>query len=90
MVSERIGSGWSDGDILLNWVSDIALRICTGGPLSNMVVEGALDSLVSARVSKFGLCGCRSVNRMREDFRTSEKEYYKKTRIFPIMRSLGM
>ena len=56
-----------------------------GTTLETMLVEGAIDALVSVVLpDSLG----RGVRRLFRDFRTAEAQYYRKTRIFPIMHTV--
>jgi 4,5-dihydroxyphthalate decarboxylase len=52
--------------------------------LSTMLAEGSLDAVYSAgQPSSFGVVP--QVTHLFKDFKTAEQEYYRRTRIFPIM-----
>jgi 4,5-dihydroxyphthalate decarboxylase len=57
--------------------------------LTQMLLEGSLDALVSAiRPSIWR--GTNSIARLFPDYRRAEQQYYSETRIFPIMHVLGV
>ena len=63
-------------------------------PLDRTLVEmfesGELDALTTARAPSSYTLGKPNIDRLFPDFRTAEKEYYKKTSIFPIMHLMGL
>lgn len=58
--------------------------------LSQMLADGEIDALLSARAPSCYLNGAPNVDRMFPDFKKTEQEYYKKTKIFPIMHLIGI
>ena len=61
-----------------------------GKTLSGMLEEGELDAMFSARAPSCFLRGAANVGRLFPDYRTVEKEYYRKTGMFPIMHLIGI
>jgi len=61
-----------------------------GRSLSQMLAAGELDAVFSARAPSCYLESQPGVARLFEDFRSAEREYYRRTRIFPIMHALGI
>jgi 4,5-dihydroxyphthalate decarboxylase len=61
-----------------------------GRSLSAMLAAGDLDAVVSARAPSCYLESRPGVARLFEDFRAAEREYFRRTRIFPIMHALGI
>jgi 4,5-dihydroxyphthalate decarboxylase len=58
--------------------------------LSTLLAEGKLDGVMSARTpSCFGE-GHPQIRRLFPDYRAAERDYFKKTSIFPIMHALGV
>lgn len=61
-----------------------------GRTLSAMIADGALDAVITPRAP---LCyGDRTtpVARLFEDFESVERDYFRRTRVFPIMHALGI
>jgi 4,5-dihydroxyphthalate decarboxylase len=58
--------------------------------LSQMLADGALDGVMSARTPSCFIKGHRQVRRLFPDYRSAERDYFKKTGIFPIMHALGI
>lgn len=70
---------------------DIDLQpIPAGKTLSDMLAAGEIDALVSARAPSCFLNGTPNVARMFPDYRAAEKDYYKRTGVFPIMHLIGI
>jgi 4,5-dihydroxyphthalate decarboxylase len=61
-----------------------------GKSLVEMLAEGELDAVMTARAPSCFINGHPNVVRLYEDFRAAEKEYYARTTIFPIMHALGI
>ncbi|HUB96607.1 MAG TPA: ABC transporter substrate-binding protein [Stellaceae bacterium] len=58
--------------------------------LSGMLAAGELDAMFSARAPSCFTTGAPHVGRLFPDYRAVEKEYYHKTRRFPIMHLIGV
>ena len=58
--------------------------------LSGMLESGELDAMFTARAPSCFLRGAPNVDRLFPDFRATEKAYYKKTGIFPVMHLVGI
>lgn len=61
-----------------------------GLTLSTMLADGRLDAVISARPPSCYGDGHSPVARLFEDFESAEREYFQRTRIFPIMHALGV
>ena len=58
--------------------------------LSQMLADGELDGVMSARTPSCYSKGHAQVRRLFPDYRAAERDYYKKTGIYPIMHALGI
>ncbi len=58
--------------------------------LSALLDDGELDAVISARTPSCYAKGHPQVRRLFPDYRAAERDYYKKTGIFPIMHALGV
>ncbi len=58
--------------------------------LSDMLETGEIDVLVSARAPSCYKSGSPNVTRLFPDFRQAEKDYFKKTGVFPMMHVIGL
>lgn len=58
--------------------------------LSDMLEKGEIDGLLSARAPSCYLRGAPHVDRLYPDYPKVEEEYFKKTKIFPIMHIIGL
>lgn len=58
--------------------------------LSDMLAEGEIDGLLSARAPSCFLAGAANVGRLFPDYPATEEAYFRKTRIFPIMHAIGI
>src|SRR5919204_2327370 len=58
--------------------------------LSAMLEAGELDGMIGARAPSCFLRGAPNVARLFPDFRTVEQDYFKRTKMFPIMHVIGI
>ena len=58
--------------------------------LSRMLAEGRLDAVISARRPSCFVGGHANVRRLFPDYRAAERDYYRKTGLFPIMHAVGI
>lgn len=61
-----------------------------GKTISGMLAAGELDAAFSARAPSCHTAGHPQIGRLFEDFATVERDYFKRTGIFPIMHALGI
>jgi 4,5-dihydroxyphthalate decarboxylase len=64
--------------------------IPTDRTLSDMLVAGELDGVVTARAPVCFTAGAPNIARLFPDFRSAEEDYYRKTQMFPIMHLLAI
>jgi 4,5-dihydroxyphthalate decarboxylase len=75
----------------INLPSNIDLkRIPDDRTLSEMLEAGALDGLISARAPSCFERGSPIVRRLFTDYRRTEEDYFRRTRIFPTMHIIGI
>jgi 4,5-dihydroxyphthalate decarboxylase len=58
--------------------------------LSGMLEDGELDAVIGARAPSCFLRGAPHVGRLFADYRAAEADYFRRTRIFPIMHLIGI
>jgi 4,5-dihydroxyphthalate decarboxylase len=58
--------------------------------LSEMLVTGEIDGLLSARAPSCFLNGAPNVGRLFPDYPAAEEAYFRKSKIFPIMHAIGI
>lgn len=58
--------------------------------INQALEDGSIDAVISARTPHAYHTGSAPVRRLFEDFETVEKDYYRRTKIFPIMHFLGI
>jgi 4,5-dihydroxyphthalate decarboxylase len=61
-----------------------------GETLSSMLAGGTLDAVMAARRPSCFVSAHPQVSRLFPDYRAAERDYYRKTGIFPIMHALGV
>jgi 4,5-dihydroxyphthalate decarboxylase len=75
--------------IPLNLDKDIDLQFLSGGStLEAMLERGELDALFAIYFPKLFLEGSSRITRLFPNFKQVEQDYYRRTRIFPIMHTL--
>ena len=62
----------------------------SGETLAAMLADGRLDAVMSARPPSCFRDGHPKVRRLFPDYRAAEREYYKKSGLFPIMHAVGI
>lgn len=71
--------------------ADIDLRpIPPDKTLSGMLEAGELDALIAARAPSCFVQRAPHIDRLFPDFRAAEEDYYRRTRMFPIMHLIGI
>jgi 4,5-dihydroxyphthalate decarboxylase len=61
-----------------------------GQTINELLANGELDAFIGPRTPRCYRDGKTPVRRMFEDFEAVEKDYYRRTRIFPIMHPVGI
>jgi 4,5-dihydroxyphthalate decarboxylase len=61
-----------------------------GQTLSRMLADGALDAVMSARRPSCFVDGHPQVQRLFPDYRSAERDYFRRSGIFPIMHAVGI
>jgi 4,5-dihydroxyphthalate decarboxylase len=61
-----------------------------GRSLSAMLADGSLDAIFAPQPPSCYRDGRSAVARLFEDYESAEREYFRRTRIFPIMHALGV
>jgi 4,5-dihydroxyphthalate decarboxylase len=75
----------------LNLPSDFPLESAPEGQtLSQMLADGALDAVIAARRPSCFVQGHPQVRRLFPDHRAAERDYFRKTGVFPIMHAVGI
>jgi len=65
--------------------------VCTSDEtLTEMLADGRLDAVISARSPPCFVNAHPNVRRLFPDYRTVERDYYRRTGIFPIMHAVGI
>ena len=59
-----------------------------GVDLGRMLEDGEIDALISADIPTCVLEGSPRVGRLFEDYQTAERDYYRRTGVFPIMHTV--
>ncbi|MBF5007743.1 PhnD/SsuA/transferrin family substrate-binding protein [Diaphorobacter caeni] len=74
----------------LNLPEGFPLTSASSSSLSELLANGGLDAVISARApSCLGKPGV-PVKRLFEDYRAAEKEYFSRTGLFPLMHAVGV
>ncbi|MGE0735476.1 MAG: 4,5-dihydroxyphthalate decarboxylase [Alphaproteobacteria bacterium] len=69
---------------------DIRIESVVDRSLTDMLLAGDLDAIISARPPRAFTQGDKRVVRMFPDYRTAETAYFKETGIFPIMHTVAI
>jgi 4,5-dihydroxyphthalate decarboxylase len=75
----------------INLPKEIDLQpIPAGQTLSTMLLDGTLDAVMTARAPSCFLNGTPNIDRLFPNHREVEKQYYRRTGLFPIMHLIGI
>ena len=64
--------------------------IAAGETLSQHLLDGRIDALIAARAPQIFLDGDPRVRRLFPDFRARERDYWTRTRVWPVMHLIGI
>jgi len=65
-------------------------RIAPGKTLSRMLADGEIDAIMSARAPSAFTESAPNVGRLFPDYKEREKDYFRRTGMFPIMHMIGI
>jgi len=74
-------------DTLVNWPEGVAITKTNDRALNDLLVEGRIDALIGAR-RPAALGKDSRVARLFPDYRSLERAYYRKTKLFPVMHTV--
>jgi 4,5-dihydroxyphthalate decarboxylase len=74
----------------LNLPEGFPLVSASDESLTAMLADGRLDAVMSARQPSCFVKGHPKVRRLFPDYRTAEREYYERSKLFPIMHAVGI
>jgi 4,5-dihydroxyphthalate decarboxylase len=74
----------------LNLPDGFPLTSLNGATLSDMLADGALDAVISARRPSCFVAGHAKVRRLFPDHRAAERDYFGRSGLFPIMHAVGI
>jgi 4,5-dihydroxyphthalate decarboxylase len=74
----------------LNLPGDFPIVSLDGETLSGMLADGRLDGVISARRPSCFVAGHPQVRRLFPDYRAAERDYFRRTGLFPIMHAVGI
>lgn len=74
----------------LNLPEGFPLTSVQDDTLSAMLADGRLDAVMSARQPSCFVAGHPEVRRLFPDYRAAERDYYRRSGIFPIMHAVGI
>jgi 4,5-dihydroxyphthalate decarboxylase len=74
----------------LNLPPGFPLESLSEETLTEMLADGRLDAVISARRPPCFIDGHPKVRRLFPDYRTVERDYYRRTGLFPIMHAVGI
>ena len=74
----------------LNLPEGFPLMAAGDTSLSQLLAEGKLDAVISARQPSCFVAGHPMVTRLFPDYRAAEQDYYRRTGVFPIMHAVGI
>jgi 4,5-dihydroxyphthalate decarboxylase len=74
-------------DTLVNWPEGVTITKINDRALNDLLVEGEIDALIGAR-RPAALGKDARVTRLFPDYRSLERTYYRKTKLFPVMHTI--
>lgn len=75
---------------VLKLPKDIRLTGVAGKCLNDMLIDGEIDAIITARPPKAFTAGDPRITRLFPDYKAAEEEYFRKERIFPIMHTVAI
>lgn len=79
-----------DEPSVLKLPEGVELRQVNDRTLNDMLLDGTIDAIISARPPKSFVAGDTRMQRLFPDYRPVEEQYFRRTGIFPIMHTIAI
>jgi 4,5-dihydroxyphthalate decarboxylase len=89
-VQAGVGEAGRDEKVAPKLPPGVRLVPVADKTLDEMLLRGEIDAVFTARPLPSFLAGDQRVRRLFEEFRSVEEDYYRRTRIFPIMHVIAL